>query len=291
MNDEEERKQPHRNPVDEEVRSKAFHFVIKRQEMTADFDERQKQLFDQALIAILVANLIPDKLEQALAAARDTTISVFSGEMLADLRAASKPEQGNNVQKLPNTPTSNLNRSEPADSPRPVLHCANCHGYNLNLGGKVVQCDDCGTIQPALPCKARPTSFKKAEETLELLRQRAQKLQTHDPTPLRTSSTPEFGPYPRRPNLTAAEAEAWWESKTPMERYIALGGGLVGDPELTEDNIPAAVVVLGAIGAHSAAISPYWEWKNIPERNRTIVLDCMQKGWIDMGNTAIGYAQ
>jgi hypothetical protein len=102
MDDEERRKYPHRNLADKEVRSKAFHFVIKRQEMTADFDERQKQLFDQALIAILVASLIPDKLEQALAAARDTTISVFSGEMLADLRAVS-------------------NRSNSADSPTNAL--------------------------------------------------------------------------------------------------------------------------------------------------------------------------
>ncbi len=29
-----------------------------------------------------------------------------------------------------------------------LLSCTSCHGRSLTLRGKVVQCDDCGTIQP-----------------------------------------------------------------------------------------------------------------------------------------------
>jgi hypothetical protein len=38
-------------------------------------------------------------------------------------------------------------RPSPAGSPT-LLSCTGCHGHSLTLRGKVVQCDDCGTIQP-----------------------------------------------------------------------------------------------------------------------------------------------
>ena len=51
------------------------------------------------------------------------------------------------------------------------------------------------------------------------------------------------------------------------------------------------LVGFGVIGQQCAAVSPYLEWNNIPEKECAIVLNCMRRGWIDLGNTAIGYAQ
>jgi hypothetical protein len=120
------RKRLHDYPVEQEA-PKGLPFVVKRREITADFDERQKQLFDQALIAILVADLSPDKVEKVLAAARDTTIQVFSGELLAAMNTTTQPE---------------CSRDEPpttADSVVPaLLSCTSCHGYSLILRGKFV---------------------------------------------------------------------------------------------------------------------------------------------------------
>jgi hypothetical protein len=122
-----------------QAHSQSSPFVVRRRGATADFDERQKQLFDQALIAILTVDMPPDKLTAVLAAARDTTIQVFSGEMLAGMH-------------VPNTTCapSAADRPSPAASVPMLLSCTSCHGYSLALRGKVVQCDDCGTIQPTL---------------------------------------------------------------------------------------------------------------------------------------------
>jgi hypothetical protein len=44
---------------------------------------------------------------------------------------------------------SATDRISPAGKLAPVLlSCTSCHGHSLTLRGKVVQCDDCGTIQP-----------------------------------------------------------------------------------------------------------------------------------------------
>ena len=40
-------------------------------------------------------------------------------------------------------------RPSPTGSLTPVLlSCDKCHGHDLTLRGVVVQCDDCGAIQP-----------------------------------------------------------------------------------------------------------------------------------------------
>ena len=138
--EDERRKSLHEIPVEEEIRCQPSPFVMKRREMTDGFDERQKQLFDQALIAILTADMPPDKLAAVLGAAYDTTIQVFSWQMLAETR-------------LPNPICSSplADRLSPAGRARPMLlSCITCHGYSLTLRGDVVQCDDCGAIQPTL---------------------------------------------------------------------------------------------------------------------------------------------
>lgn len=46
---------------------------------------------------------------------------------------------------------SAADRISPAGTLAPaLLSCTSCHGYSLALRGKVVQCDDCGTIQAAV---------------------------------------------------------------------------------------------------------------------------------------------
>ncbi len=102
---------------------------------------------------------------------------------------------------------------------------------------------------------------------------------------------PEFGSYPKRPNLTEAEAEKWWESKTPLERYRTFGQPELPPELMNESNLQVMLVGFGAIGKDAAAVSPYAEWKDIPQNDRAILLTWMQKGWVDFGNTTIGYAQ
>jgi len=49
------------------------------------------------------------------------------------------------------TGSSPAHPDSPERSARPMLlSCTSCQGYSLTLRGKLVQCDDCGAIQPAI---------------------------------------------------------------------------------------------------------------------------------------------
>jgi hypothetical protein len=115
------------------IRHWAAPFVVKRQGLTADFNERQKQLFDEAVIAVLTVELPAEKIAEVLAAARDISIHLSSGEMLADSSLSSP------------TRLALVHGLAPA-----LLSCDRCHGHDLTLRGRVVQCDDCGTIQATI---------------------------------------------------------------------------------------------------------------------------------------------
>jgi len=52
---------------------------------------------------------------------------------------------------MPDAPAapSAADRPSPAGALDPaLLSCHRCHGHDLTLRGEVVQCDDCGAIQP-----------------------------------------------------------------------------------------------------------------------------------------------
>ena len=150
MDDEEKRKlRRPGNPV-QEIPSQASPLVMQRREMTAGFDERQKQLFNEALIAILTVDMPAEKLTDVLNKAYDTTIQVFGWQMLADthLSNADLGSEGHRpIEKQPGSPATE--RPGPPEGARSVLlSCVSCHGYRLTLRGIEVQCDDCGAIQP-----------------------------------------------------------------------------------------------------------------------------------------------
>jgi len=145
MDDGERRKRLHGELL--EKRCQPFPFVVRRREVTADFDQRQKQCFNEALIAILIADLPPEKIEQVLVAARDTTIQVFSGEMLADTRIASeKRESVDDSSHLSATdPLAPACGFAPESS-----SCIACNGHKLVERGGFIRCDDCGAMQPSV---------------------------------------------------------------------------------------------------------------------------------------------
>jgi hypothetical protein len=76
----------------------------------------------------------------------------------------------------------------------------------------------------------------------------------------RVDPPPEFGPYPRLPNLTEPEAAAWWNSRTPRERYSA--GGWSFDPLESVDVIFSK------------------KWEEWSESDRAAFLNMMRKGWM-----------
>ena len=155
MDDEEERKHAPSELLKDEISSPASSLVMKRRELTAGFDERQMQLFNEALIAVLTADMPEDKLTQVLAEAYNTTLYVYAGQMLADSHLASA------TASPPAQPRS------PERSARPMLlSCTSCHGYSLRMRGKLVQCNDCGAIQPAII--DRPRIVQQGEVIQEL---------------------------------------------------------------------------------------------------------------------------
>jgi hypothetical protein len=92
---------------------------------------------------------------------------------------------------------------------------------------------------------------------------------------------PEVGPHPIQPNLTEEEAEKWWSSKTPRERFAALSGGSPDGPD------PGEVVLggFGIIGETCRAVSPAAEWNDIDDNSRSILLSDMRKGRVGMSET------
>lgn len=93
---------------------------------------------------------------------------------------------------------------------------------------------------------------------------------------------PEFGPHRPQPSLAEHEAEHWWLSKTPIERYVALTGST---PDSCDDIRCAVLVGFGKVGESVAAVSASADWKDIPESQRTILLANMRKGWVRMPET------
>ena len=94
------------------------------------------------------------------------------------------------------------------------------------------------------------------------------------------SPAPEVGPHPPKPNLTEEDAEQWWSSETPRERYAALLGG-----EPTPDLLANEVVLVGSgiIGETCRAVSPAAEWKDIDGNSRAILVSDMRKGRVACG--------
>ncbi len=105
-----------------------------------------------------------------------------------------------------------------------------------------------------------------------------------------TGPLPEFGPYTRRPNLTEGNMKAWWDSKTPLERFAALDGNPI-EIELNDGVIPARLVGFGYVGKTAAAIPSSLAWEDLGANERAILLTSVQKGWIDLGTTNIGVAE
>ena len=67
MDDEEKRKLPRPDdPVEQGIPSQASPLVMQRRKITAGFDERQKQLFNEAVIAILTVDMPAEKLTEVL---------------------------------------------------------------------------------------------------------------------------------------------------------------------------------------------------------------------------------
>ena len=93
----------------------------------------------------------------------------------------------------------------------------------------------------------------------------------------------EFGPHPQQPNLTEAEAETWWESKAPRDRYCDFGNSWPHSDEIS-DNI-CMLLGFGTIGEQVAAVPVHAKWNEIPAKDRAIVLDRMRKGWVNMPET------
>jgi hypothetical protein len=155
MDDEERHKRLPCKSVEQEIPSQASPLVMQRREMTAGFDDRQKQLFNEALIAILTVDMPAEKITEVLTKAYDTTIQVFGWQMLADTFLPND-ERGSEVRPVEQSPSPAATECLSApDSVRPVLlSCTNCHGYKLKLSGAVIQCDDCGAIQPKLDSAA-----------------------------------------------------------------------------------------------------------------------------------------
>lgn len=140
MHDEEKPNSLPGKPVHEETPAQASSLVMKRREMTAGFDERQMRLFNEALIATLTTDMPAEKLAEVLGKAYDTTLYVYTGQMLAD----------SHLDKPACAPAP-ADRDNPERSARPMLlSCTACHGYRLTQKGNVVRCDDCGNIQPTL---------------------------------------------------------------------------------------------------------------------------------------------
>ncbi len=81
---------------------------------------------------------------------------------------------------------------------------------------------------------------------------------------------PEFGPHPRRPNATMADAEAWWNAASLRERCIVWG---LGDPE---DYPP------------DAWLPRFPSFDGLPQSDRELLLSDLQKGWIDLGDSKTG---
>jgi hypothetical protein len=92
---------------------------------------------------------------------------------------------------------------------------------------------------------------------------------------------PEVGPHPAQPNLTEKDAEKWWSSKTPRERYAALRGGSPDGPKLGE----VVLVGFGIIGETCRAVSLAAEWNDIDDNSRSILLSDMRKGRVAMPET------
>jgi hypothetical protein len=92
---------------------------------------------------------------------------------------------------------------------------------------------------------------------------------------------PEVGPHPIQPNLTEEEAEKWWSSKTPRERFAVLSGGSPDGPDPGE----VVLVGFGIIGETCRAVSPAAEWNDIDDNSRAILLSDMRKGRVGMSET------
>lgn len=89
----------------------------------------------------------------------------------------------------------------------------------------------------------------------------------------------EFGPHPRQPNLTDAEAEKWWSLKTPKQRYAACSGE---DPKSYDERSTVVMVGFGVIGKQAVGVPVLLDWKDIPETDRSILVGNMRKGWVKM---------
>jgi hypothetical protein len=90
---------------------------------------------------------------------------------------------------------------------------------------------------------------------------------------------PEYSPHPVQPSLSESEAENWWSSKTPQERYAALSGA---QPDSC-DEIPDTVLVgFGKMGDRVAVVSVSMDWEEIDNNNRAKLLTNMRKGWVSM---------
>jgi hypothetical protein len=93
---------------------------------------------------------------------------------------------------------------------------------------------------------------------------------------------PAFGPHALQPSLTEREAENWWSSKTPRERFAALSGT---DPDSGRE-IPETVLVgFGKMDEHVAVVSVSVRWEEVDDSNRTKLLTNMRRGWVNMPET------
>lgn len=90
---------------------------------------------------------------------------------------------------------------------------------------------------------------------------------------------PEYGPHTPQPNLSESEAENWWSSKTPRERYAALSGA---QPDSYHEIHDTVLIGFGKMDDRVAVVSVSMDWEDIDNNNRTKLLSNMRKGWVSL---------
>ena len=76
-----------------------------------------------------------------------------------------------------------------------------------------------------------------------------------------------------------------------MERYVALGGRAAEFVE-SNDVIDLAIPLGYGKLMEECTLAPVnHPWKDIPEKDRAILLKWMRKGWVDFGTMTAGCAQ
>lgn len=97
-----------------------------------------------------------------------------------------------------------------------------------------------------------------------------------------SADVPDRGPYTLQPNLTERQAAAWWNSKTPGERYCACAMGQSPTKVVNDGELPCVIVGWGVVGEDAAVVSVLTQWEKIANKHQSILLKNMREGWINV---------